>query len=57
MNRRATLKWAKEALRWCGTIGLLLLTPIMLPICFVMYEVDWRGMGRDIRKLHEELWR
>lgn len=46
----------KEAMRWCGTILLLLLTPIWLPVVFVVREIDWRGMGRDIRKLHESLW-
>lgn len=46
----------KEALQWAGTICVLILSPIWIPICLVIYEVPWKEMGRDIVKMHNQIW-
>lgn len=55
MNR--PLERAKAAGRIACTVGILLTTPLWLPVCFLIYEVNWRGMWADLRRFHEAVWR
>jgi hypothetical protein len=47
----------KRAAKVAGTVFVLLTTPIWMPVVFLVWEVNWRGVWNDLQRVHEELWK